>query len=109
MEDLYAARGGREPDYDNMGVTPGIKLVTASQLLDAATVNVAHQPAEEGAAKAQAAVDSLDVEATAEIPAEAFEEPEAEEVSAETTAAEEDDEGPKETNTEDSSAEDDDF
>lgn len=69
---------GREPDFDTMSLGPGTRLVTASQLVQTQGItNIPSQSDNPAADKANAAaIDSLEtVNAVAEIPAEAVEEP----------------------------------
>lgn len=73
---------GREPDFDNLPATAGTKLVTASQLLDASTVNVASLDAGTKAEHDQELMrtvsesDASDVKVHSQVPAEAFAVPE---------------------------------
>jgi hypothetical protein len=104
----------REPDYDNMPLGAGVKLVNAQQLVSVEGVaNIPSQSDNPAATEAlSAAVSTLEnVQPVAEQPAEAISNPEPTDLSATSFLAgeynaEDDDEGPKETNSADSSPED---
>jgi len=77
-ETMRAEIEGREPDYDNPGSTAGTVYVTASQLLNAASVNAAavdsgtNLKEDQALVKTVADSDASDLKVAATVPAEAF-------------------------------------